>query len=186
MGLAPGEDAAWDRLTAGCRRRDRACFAELVRQTEPRLRRLLGRLARSGSDVDDLLQETYLRAWNRVADFRGESSLTTWLTRIALNVAANARRGRRPATGLPDEAIDRRASGPTPPDETLQAVYAEALDALPDELRVPFVLHETEGRSYAEIAALLEWPTGTVMSRLHRARQTLLAQVRERLEVFLP
>lgn len=179
--------AAWARLAEDCRRRDHRAFEQLVALTQDRLRRLVGRLVGPDGDLDELVQETYLRAWRGAARFRGESSLTTWLTRIAVNVALNWRRDRRPVVSLRPEHIDRLRPAPaTFREESVLEAYERALAGLAEELRTTFVLHETEGLSYREIAAVLGCPIGTVMSRLHRAREQLMDELRERLEELTP
>jgi DNA-directed RNA polymerase specialized sigma24 family protein len=84
---ARASDARLESLVAQSGRGDREGFSELVAATEPRIRRLLGRLACQGADLDHLVQETYLRAWRSRPRFRGESRFSTWLFRIATNVA---------------------------------------------------------------------------------------------------
>jgi RNA polymerase sigma-70 factor (ECF subfamily) len=174
------------RLAEGCRRGDRSCFAELVAATEPRLRRLLGRLVGRRADLDDLVQETYLRAWRGLPNFRGGSLLTTWLARIAINVAQARRRGPGTVASLSPEHQAALTRGPDLPEAALAAAYEQALARLAPELRAAFVLHEAEGLSYKEVAEALGCPIGTVMSRLHRARAHLLEDLRERIEDFAP
>lgn len=127
-----------------------------------------------------------MRAWRSLPQFRGESRFSTWLLRIATNVATNWRHSRRPATPLADDA---RASlrSPTELGEVpLLEAYERALTGLSAELRAVFILHETEGMSYRDIAETLGCPIGTVMSRLHRARTKILDELRERLEELTP
>ena len=159
---------------------------ELFALTEPGVRRVVGRLVGDRAEVDDLVQETYLRAWRGLGGFRGSSRFTTWLFRIAVNVARNWRRSQRPIRTLSES---REREIPAPPafdDELLLAAYGRALDRLPDDLRATFVLHEAEGMSYRDVAETLNCPIGTVMSRLHRARARLLVDLRERLEELTP
>lgn len=164
----------------------RGDFDELFALTEPVVRRLIGRLAGNRADVDDLVQETYLRAWRGLDKFRGSSRFSTWLFRIAVNVTHNWRRSQR-ATLTLSEAQGRAI--PAPPelaDDRLLAAYGQALDRLPEDLKATFVLHESEGLSYRDVAEALGCPIGTVMSRLHRARARLLEDLRERLEELTP
>lgn len=175
----------WARIEQGCRVQDADCFQLLIEHTEPRLRRLLGRMCGQRDDVDELVQETYLRAWRSVRRFRGESSLSTWLVRIAINVASNWRREQRPTLSISPEHYDVPDHAGLPED-SIRAAYEQALARLAPELRSVFVLHEADGLSYQQIADVLQCPIGTVMSRLHRARQQLLADLRERLEELMP
>jgi RNA polymerase sigma-70 factor (ECF subfamily) len=176
----------WARLVEGCRRQDRACFAELVALSEDRLRRLLARLAGADADVDELLQETYLRAWRQAAQFRGESLPTTWLARIAVNVTLNWRRDRRETVSLSVFDPARSAAISVRQEQAALDAYEEALAKLPVDLRAVFVLHECEGMSYQQVAEALGCPIGTVMSRLHRARGRLLSELRERIGEIVP
>jgi RNA polymerase sigma-70 factor, ECF subfamily len=182
----PAFEALCRRFVDDCRRGDRDGFRELVALTEPRIRRLIGRLASRGADLDDLVQETYLRAWRALGGFRSESRFSTWLFRIAVNVARTWRRDRRPTAPLPEDAEHSLRVAPAPDDASLLALYERALAGLPPDLRAVFVLHEAEGLSYRDVAETLGCPIGTVMSRLHRARSRLLEELRERLEELVP
>src|SRR5262245_18437947 len=176
QGLGHGEpDVNWEALCDGCRRQDPNAFTRLADVTEHWLRRLLARLVGHPADCDDLVQETYLRAWRSAHQFRGQSSLSTWLTRIAINVALNWRRDRRPALQLTPDHQERLVEANGPGDQAIADAYGQALAELSPELRTAFVLHETEQLSYSEIAELMDCPIGTVMSRLHRARAQLMA-----------
>ena len=176
---AAGAADPWPRLIDGCRRGDHAAFAEVVALTEPRIRRVLGRMAGRGADLDDIVQETYLRAWRRLGGFRGDCLPLTWLTRIAINVARNVARGRRPAAASP-EALDQAPAAPAAWGEgRVMAAYERALARLSPDLRATFLLHETEGMTYQGVADALGCPIGTVMSRLHRARAQILNELRD-------
>jgi RNA polymerase sigma-70 factor, ECF subfamily len=183
---AATSDARLDSLVVQSRLGDRDGFGELVALTEPRIRRLLGRLACRGSDLDDLVQETYLRAWRSLPGFRGESRFSTWLFRIAANVANTWQQHRRNVASLPDDAGVSLRSPPELGEEPLMAAYERALAGLSPDLRAVFILHETESMSYRDVAETLGCPIGTVMSRLHRARTKILDALRERLEELTP
>ena len=186
LGDDPSDEARCARLVESCLGGSEGDFAELIELTEPVVRRLLGRLTPGLDDVDDLVQETYLRAWRKLGQFRGESRFTTWLYRIAVNVTHNWRRGRKPTLTL-TEGHERSLPAPIDlGDEVLLRAYAKALDRLPRVLRETFVLHEAEGMSYQEVAEALGCPIGTVMSRLHRARSRILGDLRDRLEEITP
>src|SRR5262245_6547795 len=94
----------WDRrVVERCRRGNADAFRELMERTEGGVRRLIGRLQGRTGDLDDQVQEVYLRAWRGLAGFRGESRLTTWLCRIAVNVTRNWHRDHRPTVALSDD-----------------------------------------------------------------------------------
>jgi RNA polymerase sigma-70 factor (ECF subfamily) len=161
-------------------------FAELVERSEPGLRRLLRRVCGRPADVDDLVQETYLRAWRGFGRFRGESRPTTWIVRIALNVSRNWERSRRPAVPLSEVAELPSGSGLVVGEAAIREAYERALARLSPEQRSVFLLHEARGLSYQEVADALGCPVGTVMSRLHRARARLLEELGERIEEIIP
>jgi len=169
-----------------CRVSDSASFTEIVKRTEPVLRRLLGRLCGHHADIDDLVQETYLRVWRGCGRFRGESSLMTWMTRIAVNVSRNWARSRRPTLPLSECAESALAPKSEARETAVMNAYEQALARLSPEQRAVFVLHEAESMSYQEIAKALDCPVGTVMSRLHRARARLLDNLREQIEDLAP
>lgn len=168
-------------LVTSLRNRDRAAFDRFIEQTAPRLQRLLTRMVCRGSDIDDLLQEVYLRAWRSIERFRGECKLETWLIRIAVNLANTWRKKPKWQSLGPVEEGNLHAALPTR-DAEIQRAFDAALDRLPTEMRAVFVLHEVERLSYQEIADTMQIPMGTVMSRLHRARGQLMSNLQEWLE----
>jgi RNA polymerase sigma-70 factor (ECF subfamily) len=177
---APGDPLA--RLTEGCLRGDSGSFSALVAATEPGMRRLIGRWVGDRAEIDDLVQETYLRAWRSWPRFRGESRFSTWLTRIALNVAQSWRRRRRLISARLDHHEATLVASPSLSEASAATAYERALAGLAPELRQVFLLHEAEGLSYQAIAETLACPIGTVMSRLHRARACMLRELRDWLE----
>lgn len=163
----PDERALIQRFLAN---REEAAFLELYRRETPRLFRVATRFA-AGTSVrpDDVIQETWLRGITRLADFRFESSLATWLIAIAFNVTREL--GRPRAEVIPFDTVaeiaDRCEADP--------AVLAERdltpiLEQLPDGYRAVLVLHDLEGFTHTEIAAALGIATGTAKSQLSRAR----------------
>ncbi|HHJ14957.1 MAG TPA: RNA polymerase sigma factor RpoE [Gammaproteobacteria bacterium] len=170
---------------------DKSAFDILVRKYEHKLANVIGRYIRDPSEVLDVAQEAFIKAYRALPNFRGDSAFYTWLYRIAINTAKNhlVAAGRRP----PNEDIDARdaeqfesGSGlkeyATPERMALQSELArtvqEAIDELPDELRTAIVLRELEGLSYEEIAAAMECPIGTVRSRIFRARDAIDRRIR--------
>lgn len=164
---------AWSSQKAQETRRH-AAFARLWEQERERVWRLIVALSGSRDDADDLTQEVGIRALEGFGRFRGLSAPATWLHRITINTTLRHRERWRESLALDNNAPaseagpERRALQA----DTLQRTQA-AIERLPDELRTPLVLVAWEELSYKEIATLLEIPLGTVMSRLHTARQRL-------------
>lgn len=169
-------------LVAAARGGDHRAFEALVLKYQDRIFRLVQRLV-SGTDVvDDLAQEVFIRAYRSLGDFKGESSLYTWLYKIALNLCRNhyRTRGRRPAHEELDEAdgaIGLEAAGGTPEDELFRSEFWDqlrlGLDDLPAEQREAVVFCDLEGMSYEEMAGVIGVPIGTVRSRIFRGRRAL-------------
>ncbi len=181
---ATGDERAVARFLTG----DASGFETIVRRYSGMVFTLAARLV-GPLDAEDVVQETFLRAWRGLSGFRGESSLKTWLYSIALN-RVRARRGTlarlRALFGAgeaggdgPDfSLVDGLADGGLSPEEN--AVRAEerrrlrkAIAALPEEFRIAVVLRDLEGLSYDEVASVLAVPVGTVRSRLARGRALL-------------
>jgi RNA polymerase sigma-70 factor, ECF subfamily len=145
------------------------------------------RLTRNRSDAEDLLQETYLRAYRGFAGFRPGTNLRAWLYRILTNTYINTYRKRqREPQVVPDDSVEewylydrlsREGVGSSAEAEVLDALPDEdvqaALESLPEQFRMAVLLADVEGFSYKEIADMLGIPIGTVMSRLHRGRRAL-------------
>ena len=161
-----------DQLVSGCRAGDQVAQRTLYDQTSERIYRLLLRLTRDHEDARDLAQSVYLRVFERIRQFDGQSQLATWVYRIALNEALQHLRRRKMhlahRAGLAHAAASKpRANG------LADVEIRDALDSLPADDRAVVLLRHMEGLSYAEIADLLGWPAGTVASRLNRARTRL-------------
>jgi RNA polymerase sigma-70 factor (ECF subfamily) len=179
------DDAA---LIERCRAGDVAAFEPLVEKYRQRVWRLAYNLLRDREEAWDVSQEAFIRAYQALPSFRGQSAFYTWLYRIVMNVAADRARSRG-ARGrafgterVPEEDWDRVLPDQNPGDEAPDAKAArleqrqkivQALDTLPEHHRKIVVLSDLEGLSYREIAETLEIPMGTVMSRLHNARKRL-------------
>jgi RNA polymerase sigma-70 factor (ECF subfamily) len=176
----PDEEPSDRELVGRARAGDQGAFGTLVRRHQQRIFGLGARLLGNGSDADDLVQETFLRAWRALDRFDENRPLAPWLVRIATNRALQVleTRSRRPAEELTETL---RWEGPSPDEEVDQArrrvEVMKALNALPDDQRTILVLRAYEGLSYREIADTLEVPIGTVMSRLARAREAMRRRV---------
>jgi len=170
---------------------DRRAFDLLVLKYQQRVGNLIGRYLRDSSEVLDVTQDAFLKAYRALPGFRGESAFYTWIYRIAINTVKNhmVAQGRRPPGDDVDaevaEQLDvggRLRETSTPEHELLRDEIADnvqaALDGLPEELRTAIVLREFEGMSYEEIAAAMECPIGTVRSRIFRARDAIDKRLR--------
>jgi len=158
-------------------RGDRAAFEKLYRRHRDRVYGLLWRLAGGdGALAEDLLQEAFVRAWQKLESFRGESRFGTWLHRLSANVALSDRRIRlkrvQRETAL-DEAAERTAMGDRDVRAGQQMDLERAIAALPERARTVLVLYDIEGYSHAEIAELTDMAVGSSKAQLHRARKLI-------------
>lgn len=182
-------------LVARVQRGDMAAFDLLVRKYQHRIAGLLSRYIADRDEAQDVAQETFLRAWRAIGNFRGDAQFYTWLHRIAVNTAKNhlVSQNRRPPTSDIDagdaeqfESGGRLRDNDTPERELLrdeiERTVMRAVEALPPELRDAITLREAEGLSYEEIAARMDCPIGTVRSRIFRAREAIDAQLAPLLE----
>jgi RNA polymerase sigma-70 factor (ECF subfamily) len=170
--LSDDEASFAGRLARG----DAEAFDQLVALYQPRVARLAQRLLGWNGDIDDVVQDVFLTAWNKVGNFRRESSLWTWLTVITLNQCRSRIRRRSLLQRLPFRLVRREAHPPADRSsirqETDQRVR-EAVAALKPKERELIVLHYLEHRPAAELAELVGVSRNTVEVRLHRARQRL-------------
>lgn len=145
-----------------------------LEETIPALRRYAWALLRNESDADDLVQDCLLRAIDRIDTFRTDAELRPWLFTIMHNLYVNRwRRKRRQAEVVTDDAEADLAVSPSQPANMEVRDVLRGLDALPDDQRQILLLIAVEGFQYDEVARMLDVPTGTVMSRLSRARDRL-------------
>ena len=170
------------------RQRDSGAFRVIMKRHNRRLYRVARAVIRDDSEAEDVVQEAYFHAFANLANFRGDSSLATWLTRIALNEALGRLRRQRPTVELstldaesqdethvisfplmatncdPERAVAQRE---------IRRLLEHAIDDLPEVFRIVFVMREIEDLSIEETAGFLNVPQATVKTRLHRARRLL-------------
>ena len=163
-------------LAQRCKQGDLAAFEEMYRAHAPRLYTLVLRMTGSEADAEDLLQEVFLQAHRKLGGFRGESSLGTWLYRMAVNQALDFLRGRQTRMAHVTASYDEEAvAEPVAPAPAIPAAVSRvdlerAIARLPDGCRTAFVLHDVEGLAHHEVAALLGISEGTSKSQVHKAR----------------
>ncbi|MEO6623239.1 MAG: RNA polymerase sigma factor RpoE [Burkholderiaceae bacterium] len=178
---------------------DQKAFELLVIKYQRRIQRLISRMVRDVDLVEDISQDTFLRAYRALHQFRGDAQFYTWLYRIAVNTAKKALMEMKNDRVVSESSFrgsgdedETSAPGNEPStDETPESVLAAkeigavvhaAMAALPADLRQAVTLREIEGLSYDEIAAVMNCPIGTVRSRIFRAREAISAKIRPMLE----
>ena len=171
---------------------DKHAFELLVSKYQRKLARLLSRFIRDSTEVEDVTQEAFIKAYRALPTFRGDSAFYTWLYRIGINTAKNylVAMGRRAptTTEIDSEEAESFEDGDqlrdlnTPENELATRQIAETVNQtlaeLPDELRTAITLREIEGLSYEDIANIMSCPIGTVRSRIFRAREAIAARLR--------
>lgn len=181
-----GERAIDQALVERVQQGDKKAFDMLVMKYQLRIAKLVARFLRNPSDVPDVVQEAFIKAYRALPGFRGDSAFYTWLYRIAINTAKNhlvSMRRKATAYGVDvQEAEDYGASEwlkeySTPERQLLadeiQVTVNNAMSDLPADLREAISLREIEGLSYEDIAAAMDCPIGTVRSRIFRAREAI-------------
>lgn len=175
---------------------DKRAFGLLVEKYQRKLGRLLSRMIRDPAEVEDVVQEAFIKAYRALPNFRNESAFYTWLYRIGINTAKNylVAMGRRPRAVPEIEVEDAEnfedgnelRTIDTPETELMSKQVAktvnETVASLPEELRTAITLREIDGLSYEEIATLMNCPIGTVRSRIFRARETIAEKLRPLLD----
>lgn len=165
---------------------DKRAFDLLVVKYQHKIFAIIGRYVRDHSEVQDVAQEAFIKAYRALANFRGESAFYTWLYRIAINTAKNylvARNRRPPSSDVDVEDAEFYTGNEALTDmespersllrDELQATVDRAITDLPEDLRTAVTLREMEGLSYEDIAAIMDCPVGTVRSRIFRAREAI-------------
>lgn len=182
-------------LVERAQRGDKKAFELLVVKYQRKLARLLSRFIRDSSEVEDVTQETFIKAYRALPSFRGDSAFYTWLYRIGINTAKNylVAMGRRAPTmtGVDNEEAEDIEQGEqlkdlnTPENQMISRQVAETVNStlqeLPEELRTAITLREIDGLSYEEIAQIMNCPIGTVRSRIFRAREAIAERLRPQL-----
>ena len=186
-----------ERTVAG----DQKAFELLVIKYQRRIQRLIGRMVRDVDLVEDIAQETFIRAYRALAQFRGDAQFYTWLYRIAVNTAKKAlmdlkrdptisensfKYGRSEdsdeTSPLENELISSETPDAVLASKEIAQVVNAVMEALPEELRQAITLREIEGLSYEEISEAMNCPIGTVRSRIFRAREAISLKVKPLLE----
>jgi RNA polymerase sigma-70 factor, ECF subfamily len=183
-----------ERTVAG----DQKAYELLVVKYQRRIQRLIGRMVRDVDLVEDIAQETFIRAYRALAQFRGDAQFYTWLYRIAVNTAKKALMELKRDPTVSENSFKSADDDETSPlenelttSETPEALLASkeiaamvnaAMEALPEELRQAITLREIEGLSYEEISDVMNCPIGTVRSRIFRAREAISERVKPLLE----
>jgi len=181
-------------LVARARDRNEAAIRTIMQSNNRRLYRLARGILRNDSEAEDVVQETYVRAFTHLDQFRGESSLATWLSRIAINEALGRLRGERPGvelSSLPEGALEAQIiqfplAAALDPEKTMaqreiQHVVERAIDELPEPFRLVFITRVIEGMNVEETAEILGLKPETVKTRLHRARTMLRDNVEKKI-----
>jgi RNA polymerase sigma-70 factor, ECF subfamily len=189
LGIAEGE------LVRRARNRDEAAIRSIMQANNRRLYRLARGILRNDSEAEDVVQETYVRAFTHLQDFRGDSSLATWLARIAMNEALGRLRRQRPGvewTSLPPGTLEAQiiqfplSAASEDPEKSMarreiQHVVEHAIDELPEAFRIVFITRVIEGMNVEETAEILGLKPETVKTRLHRARTMLRDNVEKKI-----
>jgi RNA polymerase sigma-70 factor (ECF subfamily) len=178
------DDAA---LIRRCQRGDVEAMNELIQAYQKHVFNLAFRLSGNYDDAQDIAQEAFIRVFNSINSFRGEANFSTWIYRIVTNVFLDERKKQRVRDHgsldeyleLEDSSVARQIEDPSPgPEASVEQrerneVVGQAVLALPENQRVMIALYHFQGRSYEEIADIMQLPIGTVKSRLNRARLAL-------------
>mgnify|MGYP000484967954 CR=1 FL=1 len=190
-----GENELDQALVKRVQEGDKRAFDLLVLKYQHRLNSVINRYIHDWSESQDVAQESFIRAYRALGNFRGDSQFYTWLYKIAVNTAKNwlVSQGRRPPTddieasdAVQYDAGSRLRDTDTPERELMRQEVEQSVtrtvQGLPDELRMAITLREVDGLSYEEIAETMGCPIGTVRSRIFRAREAIDEQLRPLLD----
>ena len=184
-------------LVQRVQRGDKVAFEMLFTKYQRRVSRLVSRFVRSDAEVEDIVQESFIKAYRALGSFRGDSAFYTWLYRIAVNTAKNylVAASKRPISLTQFEKNDDddfeedhfMSDAATPESELITKQIAETvnktMNELPADLREAIMLREIEGMSYEDIADSMGCPIGTVRSRIFRAREAISQKIKTMLDV---
>jgi len=184
------------KLVVKAQRGDKRAFGILVEKYHKKLTRLLSRMVRDQSEIEDIVQDSFVKAYRAINNFRGDSAFYTWLYRIGINTAKNhlVSLGRRPKAmnEVEIEDVENFEDGDElrsieTPENTMMtkeivATVNDTIEGLPDELKEAISLREMDGLSYEEIAELMQCPIGTVRSRIFRAREAIAEKLKPLIE----
>ncbi len=189
-----GEDGVDKALVERVQKGEKEAFDMLVLKYQHKLVKLISRYIRDPSEVMDVAQESFLKAYRALPNFRGDSAFYTWLYRIAINTAKNylVAQTRRPPDGDIDCTEAEQYEGESDLKESatperlllrdeIERTVVDTIEQLPEDLRTAITLRELEGLSYEDIAVAMDCPIGTVRSRIFRAREA----INKRLEPLL-
>jgi RNA polymerase sigma-70 factor, ECF subfamily len=181
-------------LVGRARARDEAAIRAIMQANNRRLYRIARGILRNDGEAEDVVQETYVRAFTHLQDFRGDSTLATWLARIAMNEALGRLRRARPSVDfstlapgvLEAQIIQFPLAASEDPERSMaqreiQVVVEHAIDELPDGFRLVFITRVIEGMNVEETAEILGLKPETVKTRLHRARAMLRENVEKKI-----
>lgn len=181
-----GENGVDQELVERVQRGEKAAFDVLVLKYQHKLTQLIARYVRDPAEVLDVAQESFLKAYRALPNFRGDSAFYTWLYRIAINTAKNhlVAQSRRPPSEDIDSNLAESYEGEsdlkdqaTPErlllKDEIERTVIDAIEELPPDLKVAITLRELEGLTYEEIAEAMDCPIGTVRSRIFRAREAI-------------
>ncbi|MGD9049119.1 MAG: RNA polymerase sigma factor [Anaerolineae bacterium] len=166
-----------DKLVQRCKQGELEAFARLFRDHEARLYRLAVTVLRNEHDAEDVLQDAYIRIFERIKSFRGNSAFETWMTAILVNACRDRLRRQKVRRALPLDWLRHQSGGSDVVKEVGSRIQRQTLwslvDRLDDKHRLPVILHYHEGWSCGEVANILAVRTSTVYSRLNTARKQL-------------
>ncbi len=186
MSERDNDHALVKRVQAG----EKAVFDLLVLKYQHKIANLVSRLVHDHSEVQDVTQETFIKAYRALPNFRGDSAFYTWIYRIAINTAKNhlASMSRRITDGTDTAEAEQYVTATALHDvadparemmtDQIAMVVEQTIGALPDELKTAITLRELQGMSYEEIAQVMDCPIGTVRSRIFRARDAIDQKLR--------